>query len=75
MKITGVTDYLHDDTGLPKSDVLKYCLDDGKTYFIIRPSGTEPKIKLYLGTSAESFEKGNAVIDGVLSDVQGKLGI
>ena len=42
--------------GLPKSNVLKYNLSDEKTYFIVRPSGTEPKIKLYLGTFAESFE-------------------
>ncbi len=39
-------DYLHDETGLPKSDVLSYIFTDGSKV-IIRPSGTEPKIKIY----------------------------
>ena len=34
---------------LPKSNVLKYCLEDG-TWIAVRPSGTEPKIKFYIGT-------------------------
>lgn len=43
---------------LPKSDVLYYALEDG-SWVCIRPSGTEPKIKLYFGTFAEgdTFEK------------------
>lgn len=40
-------------TGLPKSDVLYYELED-KSALIIRPSGTEPKIKLYIKLTAES---------------------
>lgn len=44
-KIVNVIDYLQ-DTGLPKSNVIKYELEDG-TELIIRPSGTEPKIKVY----------------------------
>ena len=32
---------------LPKSNVLKYVLEDG-SWFVLRPSGTEPKIKVYL---------------------------
>ncbi len=35
------------DTGLPKSDVLFYCLEDGCSV-VVRPSGTEPKVKIYL---------------------------
>lgn len=38
---------------MPVSDVLKYVLADG-TWIAIRPSGTEPKVKFYVGTSAES---------------------
>lgn len=41
------TDYLHDDTGLPSANVIKFDMDDGST-LIIRPSGTEPKIKVYM---------------------------
>ena len=36
---------------LPQSNVLKYWLSDG-TWICIRPSGTEPKVKFYIGTSA-----------------------
>lgn len=43
---TSVIDYLHDDTGLPPSDVLAYTFED-QSELIIRPSGTEPKIKIY----------------------------
>ena len=49
-KIIEITDYLG-ETGLPKSDVLKYVLEDG-TEFIIRPSGTETKIKVYFFESS-----------------------
>ena len=70
MKVVKCTDYLRDKTGLPSSDVLKYELDDEKTYFIIRPSGTEPKIKIYLGTSAEEFSDAEIVIDNVLGDIK-----
>ena len=34
-------------TGLPKSDVIKFFLDNGET-ITIRPSGTEPKLKAYI---------------------------
>lgn len=38
---------------LPKSNVLKYFLEDG-TWIAVRPSGTEPKIKFYIGTQGDS---------------------
>ncbi len=38
---------------MPVSDVLKYVLTDG-TWIAIRPSGTEPKVKFYVGTSADT---------------------
>ena len=40
---------------LPRSDVLKFGLE-GDAWFCIRPSGTEPKIKLYIGTKGTSLE-------------------
>ncbi len=75
MDVVSVTDYQNDDTGLPKSDVLSYRLSDGKTYFIIRPSGTEPKIKIYLGTAGDDYESAEGVIDTVLADVKAQLGL
>jgi len=41
---------------LPQANVLKYLLEDG-TWIAIRPSGTEPKIKFYVGTQADTYEK------------------
>ena len=38
-------------TGLPKSDVLYFELEKGN-WVCVRPSGTEPKIKLYVNTNA-----------------------
>ena len=61
--------------GLPKSNVLKYNLSDDKSYFIVRPSGTEPKIKIYLGTFSDSFENASAVIDKVLADCKEQFGL
>lgn len=45
-----------DPLTLPRSDVLKYVLAD-ETWFCVRPSGTEPKIKLYIGTKGNSLEE------------------
>ena len=59
LPITRRTDYLLDDTGLPKSDVLEFFLSED-VKFIVRPSGTEPKLKAYLfarGSDRNSAEK------------------
>lgn len=61
--------------GLPKSNVLRYDLSDGKSYFIVRPSGTEPKIKLYLGTFDDSFDSASAIIRGIVADAEVKIGL
>lgn len=71
-RIDGATEKIE---GLPKSDVVKYSLSDGKTYFIVRPSGTEPKIKIYLASSADSMEASEKIIDNVLEDVKKQLNI
>lgn len=41
---------------LPKSNVLKYILEDG-SWFCLRPSGTEPKVKFYFGVNASTLEQ------------------
>ncbi len=61
MKVTAVRDYLKgvrtcggtcEPTGLPASDVLYFELENG-CWVCVRPSGTEPKIKLYVNTNAK----------------------
>ena len=54
-RIEKLTDYLK-DTDLPKSDVLYFELDND-VHFVIRPSGTEPKVKIYYLSKGVTFEE------------------
>lgn len=54
-KVIEVRDYLGGINQLPKSDVLKYMLESN-TSIVIRPSGTEPKLKVYLSVSADNHD-------------------
>lgn len=53
MRLVRTIDYLRDETGNPKSNVLKYYFNDG-SWYAIRPSGTEPKVKIYIYTKGEN---------------------
>ncbi len=52
-KVQTVLDYSKGLDGLPKSDVLKFLLE-GNCSVVVRPSGTEPKLKIYLSVSAKN---------------------
>lgn len=54
---------------LPKSNVIVYFLNDG-TKVVFRPSGTEPKVKLYLGCVADNAQNGQEKIEKILTDAQ-----
>ena len=58
---------------LPKSDVLAFRLEDGASV-IIRPSGTEPKIKAYYTTIGESREAASALEQTIAADFKSILG-
>ena len=69
-KVTAVRDYKKDTitdmatgavtpTGLPSSNVLYYEMTDG-AWVCVRPSGTEPKVKFYLGVKGASLEDADA---------------
>lgn len=64
LKIIESKDYNNGIDGLPKSNVLKFILEDG-SWIAARPSGTEPKLKFYIGIYAEdsykAMEKFNAI--------------
>ncbi len=53
LNITKIIDYQNDDTKLPKQNFLEFKIKDGS--FILRPSGTEPKLKIYLFHKDEKF--------------------
>lgn len=54
LKVETVFDYSKGLDGLPKSDVLKYMLE-GNSSVVVRPSGTEPKLKTYISISSDSM--------------------
>lgn len=57
---------------LPVSNVLYYELEDG-AWFCIRPSGTEPKIKIYYGVSEGSLEKARNRLEHIEDSVTGMI--
>ena len=59
---------------LPKSNVLQYRLA-GEDSVIVRPSGTEPKIKIYITSVAETRENAQAKADAIAKDMEKRLGI
>lgn len=59
-EVAEVVDYDADGTGLPRADVLEYRLVNGAK-LMVRPSGTEPKIKVYLSAVANSEEAADAI--------------
>ena len=56
LKVERTEDYSKGLNGLPKSDVLKYLME-GNCSVVVRPSGTEPKLKTYISVYAENKEK------------------
>ena len=71
-KIQIVQDYSQGLHGLPKSDVLKYLLD-GNCSVVVRPSGTEPKMKVYVSVTEENEEKARKVEEEIVGGVEGSF--
>ena len=54
-KILKLSDYLSGIDDLPKSNVIKFLIDDNGS-IVIRPSGTEPKLKIYISVVGETLK-------------------
>lgn len=57
---------------LPVSDVVYYTLADG-SWICVRPSGTEPKLKFYIGVKGDSLADAQAKIDALEADIDAKV--
>ncbi len=64
IRVDELKDYSKGVDGLPKSDVLKFILEDS-SWIAVRPSGTEPKIKFYYGCNGKEQE----VVDNKLEEI------
>lgn len=74
--LKGSTLYIEDGkvepTGLPQSDVLRYELEGGN-WFAVRPSGTEPKIKIYFGVVAGNQPDAEALLERLKRNVLNRI--
>ena len=67
---TNVLENAKEKIVLPKSNVIKYKLENG-AWFCLRPSGTEPKMKLYFGVKEDSLEASQRMLKQVKNEVMG----
>ena len=74
-KVVDVKDYTKpEETGLPKSNVLIYTLEDGSNV-VVRPSGTEPKIKAYFTTLGKDLPEAQKVKDELAGALKPIFGV
>jgi phosphoglucomutase len=82
-KVVVASDYLNEitinpvtgetkPTGLPRANVLHYTLEDG-AWFCIRPSGTEPKLKIYFSVVGESMAEAEEKLTRLKNEVKAKV--
>lgn len=57
---------------LPKSNVLKYILEDD-SWFVVRPSGTESKMKIYLSVVGKSLKDSEEKLNSFKNSVMNRI--
>jgi phosphoglucomutase len=73
-RVIGCLDYLQGIDNLPKSDVLKFSLENHCS-FVVRPSGTEPKLKLYISASAKKREDAEKIVNDIVRHAEKQYGL
>ena len=68
-RVVKLLDYAEGLDGLPKSDVLKFLLE-GNCSLVVRPSGTEPKLKIYVSVNAEDQNEAEKVETGIVKSAE-----
>ncbi|HIS52298.1 MAG TPA: phospho-sugar mutase [Candidatus Onthomonas avicola] len=71
-RVVQLLDYAEGLDGLPKSDVLKFLLEDNCS-LVVRPSGTEPKLKIYVSVNAENRAAAEQVKAGIIKSAESNL--
>ncbi|MFE0558071.1 phospho-sugar mutase [Paenibacillus sp. NPDC058910] len=74
IELIGTEDFSRGLHGLPQENVLKFHLADG-SWFCLRPSGTEPKIKLYFAVQGSRYEDAQAKIAALTEDVMARIDV
>lgn len=69
-QVEKVMDYLDGLDGLPKSNMMKYMLEDNCSV-VVRPSGTEPKLKIYISVSSENKKEVKEMENQLLCALKG----
>lgn len=68
LKVLEVKDYSKGIDGLPRSNVLRFTLEKN-SWFCVRPSGTEPKVKFYFGVKGSTAEEAQCMVETLQRDV------
>ncbi|WP_260855796.1 phospho-sugar mutase [Curtobacterium sp. 9128] len=72
LAVVSTTDYASGVDGFPPSDILRYDLT-GEARVIVRPSGTEPKVKVYIDTVAATPAEAQALVDALADAIRPRV--
>ncbi|OXS55937.1 phosphoglucomutase [Cohnella sp. CIP 111063] len=72
VRVSKVLDYSQGLDGLPAENVLKFLLEDD-SWFCLRPSGTEPKIKIYFAVRGQGLDEASASLEKLTAAVMARV--
>lgn len=74
VEIEQKSDYLCDIDDLPKADVIKLFLSEQKGWIAFRPSGTEPKLKVYISIKGDTLSEAKTITNNIYQEILGIMG-